>query len=104
VTEFYETGLKASEGWIHEGRIKLGTATLWHPNGVIKSKIQYGAKDEDFDATTWHDNGVKAGTGAQKNGKLHGRHEYFDRSGNLIRVEEYTDGVLLRSTLASDAR
>lgn len=113
-TEYYDNGqLKRKEGYgdnhVYETyyksgqmesvkeyvkinrKIQLRTVTTYYKNGDLKSLKKYNYISDNNRATweSYHPNGQLKEEGIFKNGDKHGKWEYYDSNGNLLKKEKH---------------
>ncbi|MBR4406435.1 MAG: hypothetical protein IKT30_08685, partial [Bacteroidaceae bacterium] len=95
---WYENGQQQTKGQFYHSMI-TGEYKEWYPNGQLAHKSIHGEPDEyNFihriaPEEEWHPNGTKKKyMPFDKDGKINGRVEFWNASGDLIDSVEYKDG------------
>ena len=78
----------------YKGGIRNGLMESFDENGQLQLRGNYKDGEQDGLWESYHTNGQLRSKGNVKNNKEQGLWEYFDEDGNLIKTEEWKDGVL----------
>jgi antitoxin component YwqK of YwqJK toxin-antitoxin module len=91
---YYDTGALQELTNYHRGKLH-GQVLRYHPNGQLMVEGYFFRDTQDSIQRTFSDSGVKLEEGLYARGKKRGPWLTFSPKGDTIRIEEYTDSLML---------
>ncbi len=86
--EFQEDGDTLTKAYFRKGKLN-GSLVEYYPNGGIQRIMTYEDNVPSGLLLKLYDNGAAEMVGNQKNGKLHGDFEFYNKSGELTEIRKY---------------
>jgi len=90
---FYSNGMMSDSATYHNN-VPVGNDYRWWPNGVLKDSVAHVNDSMDV-SVSWFDNGTPAEAGYLLHGKMHGKWQFFHKTGQLAALESYDHGKVL---------
>lgn len=91
-----DKGEKIFKGHFNHGT-QEGKWTVWHPNGNKKSEGNYLEGQYEGKWLEWHENGILSAEMTYHKGLLQGIVKVWDKEGSLKRIDQYKDGMKVKS-------
>ncbi len=90
---FHSNGMMADSAFYHND-VPQGINMGWWPNGTLRDSIAHVNDSMDVQVS-WFDTGVPSGAGYLLHGKMHGKWQFFHKSGQIAAIESYDHGKAL---------